>query len=86
MREEIIAAEHDISHKSAGEVLKRMRIAWYWPKMNRDIQRVVNQSGRCSNTGAIARHRRGRPRRGQPWQRIGTHVAGPLPATKRSNS
>lgn len=86
LRKKVIKAEHGTFNRSAEKVLRHLTNTWYWPKMSRDVWRVVNQCDHSSNTKVAAPRGRGQSLGVRPWKRIGIHVARLLPKTEHSNS
>jgi hypothetical protein len=73
-------------HFSIEETYRRVKIRYYWPQMYEDVRRYVRTCDDCQRRG---KNRRVEPlhpiKVGQPFDRIGMDIVGPLPMTKRGN-
>ena len=73
-------------HFSVDETYRRVKIRYYWPQMFNDVRRYVQTCDECQRRG---KNRRTEPlhpiKVGQPFDRLGMDIVGPLPKTKNGN-
>ncbi|GES74949.1 DDE-type integrase/transposase/recombinase [Rhizophagus clarus] len=73
-------------HFSVDEIYRRVKIRYYWPQMFNDVHQYVRTCDECQRRG---KNRRTEPlhpiKVGQPFDRIGMDIVGPLPKTKNGN-
>jgi hypothetical protein len=73
-------------HFSVDETYRRIKIRYYWPQLFNDVRRYVRTCDECQRRG---KNRRTEPlhpiKIGQPFDRIGMDIVGPLPKTKNGN-
>jgi len=62
MRRELIEITHQQTHTGVQQVINRLQLRWYWPKMGRD---VWHRMKRCKGCQA---NKHGRPLDGTGWQ------------------
>jgi Integrase zinc binding domain len=74
-------------HFSVEETYKRIKICYYWPQMFNDVRTYVKSCDKCQRR---RKNKRTEPlhsiKVGQPFDRVGMDIVGPLPKTKRGNS
>ncbi|GBC34259.1 DDE-type integrase/transposase/recombinase [Rhizophagus irregularis DAOM 181602=DAOM 197198] len=74
-------------HFSIDETYRRVKIRYYWPQMFTDVRHYVRTCDECQRRG---KNRRVEPlhpiKVGQPFDRLGMDIVGPLPKTKRGNT
>lgn len=88
--EEILYHTHSdplAGHFSIDETYRRVKIRYYWPQMFNDVRRYVQTCDDCQRRG---KNRRVEPlhpiKVGQPFDRLGMDIVGPLPKTRRGNT
>lgn len=73
-------------HFSIDETYRRVKIRYYWPQMFHDVRQYVRTCDECQRRG---KNRRTEPlhpiKVGQPFDRLGMDIVGPLPKTKQGN-
>ena len=74
-------------HFSVEETFRRIKIRYYWPQMFNDIRSYVKSCDECQKRGKNKRTEPLHPIKvGQPFDRIGMDIVGPLPKTKKGNA
>ncbi|GBC06766.1 hypothetical protein RclHR1_07020009 [Rhizophagus clarus] len=73
-------------HFSLDETYRKIKIRYYWPQMFEDVRNYVKTCDECQRRG---KNRRAEPlhpiKIGQPFDRVGMDIVGPLPQTKDGN-
>ncbi|GES83881.1 KRAB-A domain-containing protein [Rhizophagus clarus] len=73
-------------HFSLDEIYRKIKIQYYWPQMFEDVRNYVKTCDECQRRG---KNRRAEPlhpiKIGQPFDRVGMDIVGPLPQTKDGN-
>ena len=73
-------------HFSIDETYRRTKIRYYWPQMFNDIRQYVKTCDECQRRGKNRRNEPLHPIKvGQPFDRLGMDIVGPLPKTKNGN-
>ncbi|GET60683.1 DDE-type integrase/transposase/recombinase [Rhizophagus irregularis DAOM 181602=DAOM 197198] len=73
-------------HFSIDETYRRIKIRYYWPQMFNDIRDYVKSCDECQKRGKNRRNEPLHPIKiGQPFDRVGMDIVGPLPKTKKGN-
>ena len=74
-------------HFAIEETYRRVKIRYYWPQMFEDVRQYVKTCDECQRRGKNKRTEPLHPIKvGQPFDRIGMDIVGPLPKTKNGNS
>ena len=79
------------SHPTSGHLgtdatFQRLKDKYYWPQMYKDIKEYVATCDNCQRFGRPTRTEPLHPIPvGQPFERIGIDIVGPLPRTSRGN-
>ena len=74
-------------HFSIDETYRRVKIRYYWPQMFNDVRQYVRTCDECQRRGKNRRIEPLHPIKvGQPFDRLGMDIVGPLPKTKRGNT
>ncbi len=90
-KKQVLKMAHDditSGHLGIAKTKQRLKARFYWWKLRRDVERYV---GRCHICSTMKRpgKRRNTPLRpqvfGEPMDRIGIDIVGPLPRTRRIN-
>lgn len=88
--EEILHHTHSdplAGHFSLEETYRRIRIRYYWPQMYDDVRKYVQSCDVCQRRGKNKRNEPLHPIKvGQPFDRLGMDIVGPLPKTARENT
>ena len=73
-------------HFALEETYRRVKVRYYWPQMYDDVWRYVQTCDECQRKG---KNKRTEPlhsiKVGQPFDRIGMDIVGPLPTTNKGN-
>ena len=73
-------------HFGLEETFRRVAIRYYWPQYYDDIRNYVKSCDECQRRGRAKRNEPLHPIKvGQPFDRIGMDIVGPLPMTKKGN-
>ena len=73
-------------HFALEETYRRIKIRYYWPQMYDDVRRYVQTCDECQRRGKNKRTEPLHPIKvGQPFDRVGMDIVGPLPMTERGN-
>ena len=73
-------------HFSLDETYRRIKIRYYWPQMYADARKYVQTCDECQRRGKNKRNEPLHPIKvGQPFDRLGMDIVGPLPKTIRGN-
>lgn len=73
-------------HFSLDETYRRIKIRYYWPQMYEDTRNYVKTCDECQRRGKNKRTEPLHPIKiGQPFDRLGMDIVGPLPKTKNGN-
>ena len=73
-------------HFSLEETYRRIKLRFYWPQMYDDVRRYVQSCDECQKRGKNKRTEPLHPIKvGQPFDRVGMDIVGPLPKTKNGN-
>jgi Integrase zinc binding domain/Integrase core domain len=73
-------------HFSLDETYRRIKIRYYWPQMFNDVRTYVQSCDECQRKGKNKRIEPLHPIKvGQPFDRLGMDIVGPLPRTQRGN-
>ena len=73
-------------HFSLEETYRRIKIRYYWPQMYDDARKYVRSCDECQRRGKNQRTEPLHPIKvGQPFDRLGMDIVGPLPKTSRGN-
>ena len=73
-------------HFSLDETYRRIKIRYYWPQMFDDVRKYVKTCDECQRRGKNQRIEPLHPIKvGQPFDRLGMDIVGPLPMTNRGN-
>lgn len=73
-------------HFSLDETYRRIKIRYYWPQMFDDIRKYVKTCDECQRRGKNQRIEPLHPIKvGQPYDRLGMDIVGPLPKTSKGN-
>ena len=73
-------------HFGIDETFRRTALRYYWPQMFEDIRTYVQSCEECQRRGKPTRTEPLHPIKvGQPFDRIGMDIVGPLPTTERGN-
>lgn len=87
--EEILHHMHSdplAGHFSIDESYRRIKIRYYWPQMFNDVRHYVRTCDECQRRGKNRRNEPLHPIKvGQPFDRLGMDIVGPLPKTKNGN-
>lgn len=87
--EEILYHSHSdplAGHFSLDETYRRIKIRYYWPQMYEDTRNYVKTCDECQRRGKNKRIEPLHPIKiGQPFDRLGMDIVGPLPKTKNGN-
>jgi len=74
-------------HFSLEETYRRIKICYFWPQMYNDVRNYVKTCDECQRRGKNRRIEPLHPIKvGQPFDRLGMDIVGPLPVTKRGNA
>lgn len=74
-------------HFSIDETYRRVKIRYYWPQMFNDVRKYIQTCDECQRRGKNRRIEPLHPIKvGQPFDRLGMDIVGPLPKTKRGNT
>ena len=74
-------------HFSIEETYRRIKIRYYWPQMYNDVRRYVQTCDECQRRGKNRRIEPLHPIKvGQPFDRLGMDIVGPLPRSKNGNA
>ena len=88
--EEILYHTHSdplAGHFSLDETYRRIKIRYYWPQMFNDVRKYVQSCDECQRRGKNKRSEPLHPLKvGQPFDRLGMDIVGPLPKTKQGNT
>jgi len=88
--EEILYHTHSdplAGHFSLDETYRRIKIRYYWPQMYNDVRKYVQSCDQCQRRGKNKRNEPLHPIKvGQPFDRLGMDIVGPLPKTARGNT
>ncbi|GET04437.1 putative integrase core domain protein [Rhizophagus clarus] len=73
-------------HFSLDETYRKIKIRYYWPQMFEDVRNYIKTCDECQRRG---KNRRAEPlhpiKIGQPFDRVGMDIVGPLSQTKDGN-
>jgi hypothetical protein len=73
-------------HFALEETYRRVKIRYYWPQMYDDVRRYVQTCDECQRRGKNKRTEPLHPIKvGQPFDRVGMDIIGPLPTTNKGN-
>lgn len=73
-------------HFSLDETYRRVKIRYYWLQMFNDVRQYVRTCDECQRRGKNRRIEPLHPIKvGQPFDRLGMDIVGPLPKTKNGN-
>lgn len=73
-------------HFSLDETYRRIKIRYYWPQMFEDVRNYVKTCDECQRRGKNKRIEPLHPIKvGQPFDRLGMDIVGPLPKTRSGN-
>jgi hypothetical protein len=73
-------------HFLLDETYRRIKIRYYWPQMYEDTRNYVKTCDECQRRGKNKRIEPLHPIKiGQPFDRLGMDIVGPLPKTKNGN-
>lgn len=73
-------------HFSLEETYRKIKIRYWWPQMFEDVRNYVRTCDECQKRGKNKRIEPLHPIKiGQPFDRIGMDIVGPLPKTKNGN-
>jgi transcription initiation factor IIE alpha subunit len=73
-------------HFALEETYRRVKIRYYWSQMYEDVRQYVQTCDACQRRGKNKRTEPLHPIKvGQPFDRIGMDIVGPLPKTKKGN-
>ena len=73
-------------HFGLEETFRRIAIRYYWPQYYDDVRNYVRTCNECQRRGTARRNEPLHPIKvGQPFDRIGMDIVGPLPMTKKGN-
>ena len=88
--EEILYHTHSdplAGHFSLEETYRQIKIRYYWPQMYDDVRKYVKSCDECQRRGKNKRNEPLHPIKvGQPFDRLGMDIVGPLPKTTRGNT
>jgi hypothetical protein len=74
-------------HFSVEETYRRIKMRYYWPQMFIDVRNYVKSCDECQKRGKNKRTEPLHPIKiGQPFDRVGMDIVGPLPKTKKGNT
>jgi len=89
LRRELIWDTHKQAHSGVSQVIRCLRLRWYWPEMTREVRLRVRQCEVCQ----ASKHGRptettGRRRlyAGRPWQIVAVDLVGPMLLSPRGNT
>lgn len=73
-------------HFSIEETFRRIKLRYYWPQMFDSIRKYIRTCDACQKRGKNERHEPLHPIKiGEPFERLGMDIVGPLPVTARGN-
>src|SRR3954465_13761529 len=79
-------SDHLAGHFAFDRTFQRTVIRYYWPQMGDDIKNYIQACQTCQKFGGNRRKEPLHPIRvGEPYDRVGIDLIGPLPVTHRNN-